>query len=721
MTASESAGTQAPAWLRRTGAISWRLLAIAGLGAFLIWLAFLLGTVTASVLLSLIVAAAFAPMVKRLVDRGWSRTKAAAATTATALLVVVGVFVLLALALLPEIASVVTATLAGVDELRAELAVASVDPVVADQIAAAVESIRAWIGERIGALAGAIADVVTVGILALFLTFFMLQDGQKAWAWMLQPTNAHKRELIDSSGQDAVGRVGGYLRGTAVLSAIRAVAYGVFLWLFGVPYALMLAVLVFVGGFIPYLGGIVSMVVVLLVALGTVGTQTTVILMLLVLVTSAVVSNVVRPAVYGKAMHLHPAIILIALPAGAAVAGIIGLFVAIPVTALVVAIGGAAIAALEPEEPPASGGLVSGWVDRLAQWSWRLLAAIGVSAVALFVIGQAPVVVTPVLLATIIAATMAPLARVLRRRGWSAGLASLAVTGGAVLAIVFVVVVAVVQLAPALRGTVAASVDGAASLEDDAGGTLAWVESAAQTIGDGVLSAMAAILQAIGAASVVFVLAALLSFYFLRDGPGAWQKILARARHWRREPLDNAGRRSVEVLGGYMFGTAAISAVGAISQLTIMLIMGLPFAVPVAVLSFILAFIPYIGGFITTGIAFLIAVQFGTPTQIVIMFVYTLVFNIVQGNVVTPIVYNRAVNLHPAIVLLAIPAGGAVAGIAGMFLAVPFLAVVAAIWRPSLYVLGERPPVQPEQAVEMPDAPALPAPSKEALGTQPVD
>jgi predicted PurR-regulated permease PerM len=178
----------------------------------------------------------------------------------------------------------------------------------------------------------------------------------------------------------------------------------------------------------------------------------------------------------------------------------------------------------------------------------------------------------------------------------------------------------------------------------------------------------------------------------------------------------------VEVLGGYMFGTAAISAVGAISQLTIMLLMDLPYAVPIAVLSFILAFIPYIGGFITTGIAFLIAVQFGTPTQIVIMFVYTIVFNIIQGNVVTPIVYNRAVNLHPAVVLLAIPAGGAVAGVAGMFLAVPFLAVVAATWRTSLFVLGERPPVMPEPAIEAPSAiDEGIATGAEALGTPPAD
>jgi predicted PurR-regulated permease PerM len=162
----------------------------------------------------------------------------------------------------------------------------------------------------------------------------------------------------------------------------------------------------------------------------------------------------------------------------------------------------------------------------------------------------------------------------------------------------------------------------------------------------------------------------------------------------------------VGILGGYMFGTAVISAVGAITQLLIMVVLGLPFAIPIAVLSFIAAFIPYIGGMITTGLAFLVAVEFGTPPQVLIMFVFTIVINIVQGNIVTPLVYKRAVNLHPAVVLLAIPAGGAVAGIAGMFLAVPFLAVVATTWRTVLRVLGDPPATDPP--VEQPEATGAP-------------
>ena len=180
---------------------------------------------------------------------------------------------------------------------------------------------------------------------------------------------------------------------------------------------------------------------------------------------------------------------------------------------------------------------------------------------------------------------------------------------------------------------------------------------------------------------------------------------MSRATPWRRALLHEGGVDATEILGGYMLGTAAISAVGAISQLLIMLILGLPFAVPIAILSFIACFIPYIGGFVTTGLAFLIAVAYGTPPQIVIMFIYTIVFNLVQGNIVTPLVYSRTVSLHPAVVLLSIPAGAALAGIAGMFLIVPILAVIQTTWQSVVLLLGDRPaaPPAPPAPVETAD------------------
>ncbi|MEI8335013.1 MAG: AI-2E family transporter, partial [Chloroflexota bacterium] len=109
------------------------------------------------------------------------------------------------------------------------------------------------------------------------------------------------------------------------------------------------------------------------------------------------------------------------------------------------------------------------------------------------------------------------------------------------------------------------------------------------------------------------------------------------------------------------------------------------------VLSFFGGFIPYIGSFITTGIAFLVTVAVGSPTDIAVMAVFTIVFNIVQGNFVAPLVYGRAVSLHPAVVLIAIPAGSTIAGVFGMFIVVPFIGVVAATWRTVLFVLGNGP------------------------------
>ncbi|MCC6619567.1 MAG: AI-2E family transporter [Chloroflexi bacterium] len=73
------------------------------------------------------------------------------------------------------------------------------------------------------------------------------------------------------------------------------------------------------------------------------------------------------------------------------------------------------------------------------------------------------------------------------------------------------------------------------------------------------------------------------------------------------------------------------------------------------------------------------------------MMAWTIVFNLVQGNLVTPLVYGKTFSLHPAIILLAIPAGGDVAGILGMFLVVPFVAIVAATWRPLLELIGGEP------------------------------
>lgn len=663
---------------------------IIALGAVLIALAFVLGTVTASVIVALIVAATFAPLGRSLRERGWSGSASAAAVTGAAVVVGGLLLFLLALAFVPYIPDVVDNIQSGIESLEASV-VASGSPELALQFAAAGSAVTAWLSENLAVLVGSVANVVTIGLLALFLTFFLLQDGEKGWGRAMQVTEGWRRERIDEAGRQALTRVGGYLRGTAVLSAIVAVTDLVYMVILGVPLAAPLAVLAFLGGFVPYVGGLIATGAILLTAWGAVSGQTALILLVLISGTRLIVSNVLRPIVYGSRVGLHPGVILLVLPAGAAFAGILGVFAAVPVAVFVASITASVIAALGPgtDEPHPAG--VPPWLDRLAQWGWRLLAVFVVLLAAVVIIGQVPLVAAPILIASIVAASIAPLVAALRRRGWSSQRAALAATGGSVLAILGVMALAVVALGPGLAQAVGGGVDGAEQAGEATGGALAWLGSAADEVGTNVLGAVAGILQALSELAVVLLLSALLTFYLLRDGGKGWDRMTQHLHPWQRDQLQTTVSESIGVLGGYMGGTAVISAVGALSQLLIMLLLGLPYAVPVAILSFFACFIPYVGGFVTTGLAFLISVAYGDLGTIVIMGIYTVLFNIVQGNIVTPLVYRRAVHLHPAVILLAIPAGGALAGIIGMFLAVPILALFATIRLPVMRLLEGEP------------------------------
>jgi predicted PurR-regulated permease PerM len=210
--------------------------------------------------------------------------------------------------------------------------------------------------------------------------------------------------------------------------------------------------------------------------------------------------------------------------------------------------------------------------------------------------------------------------------------------------------------------------------------------------------------------ALALLLALLMTFFLLRDGPGWWAAAMGRLPAGRRVPVAEAGSRAVDVLAGYMVGTAIISAFGGITTGLILVVLGLPLAVPIAVVGFFFGFIPYLGSFLSTALALLVTVALGTTTDVVVMLVFTVVFNIAQGNFVTPLVYGRSLSLHPAVVLMAIPVGNEVAGILGMFLVVPAAAIVAATWRLLLRAIDG--PVAPEPAAVAPvSAPVAPDPA----------
>ena len=699
--------TLVPSWLQRLAAFGWRVLVTLALGIVLVQLAMLLGVVTASILVALIVAATFAPYVRRLRDRGWNRTKAAAVVSLVALGAIVVTALLLAVAFLPYVAELLAAVRAGGEAVRDALANAGLPPVATNLVAFAIDQIRSFIATAASEIAGPIAALVTALILGGFLTFFLLQDGDRAWTWTVGPLKDWRSEAITASGRVALERVGGYLRGTAILAATDAISDFIFLLILGVPLAGPLAVLVFVGGFIPYLGGFIATTVLVLVTLATNGPTDVVILLALITIMNLIQGNLLAPVIYGQALDVHPAIVLVALPIGAALFGILGLFAALPVVAFGLAIAPAIVFALDldPEDRTRRSGYVPVWLDRLAQWSWRGLIVIGLVAVAVAAAVRVPTVILPVILATVLAATLDPVADALRRRGWSRSRSALTVTLGSALGVIGIVVVTIVTMVGPLQEMLDLAVEGSGgAILSDIG-----LPELVSALSSGLLENVSALVANIAALFVVLLLATLLTFYFLKDGESVWGRALDRVTPVRRGLLTDVGQRATDVLGGYMVGTGAISLFGAVSTAVLMVILGLPLVLPIAVLGFFLGFIPYIGSFIATALAFLVTYAVGDSTAIVIMFIWTIVFNIVQGNFVAPLVYGRTVSLHPAIVLLAIPAGSALAGVIGMFLVVPFLGVVAATWRSLLQAVDDPAHTAAPGAASASAAPAPPA------------
>jgi predicted PurR-regulated permease PerM len=478
---SWSAVSVAPPWLVNLSALGLRVLALAALLVAVGYLAAVLWVVTASIIVSIVIAALFAPYVLRLRNGGRSRAAAAAIVWVVAMLVLIAIVVLLAIVFVPYIADALSWLQAGVEKLQADLAKLQVPPIVGNLVHDLVGLVRQVLTNDGGGLVSAAASVVTVMILATFLVFFFLKDGDKAWVWLFQAASEQKRERITEAGDDALTRVGGYLRGTTVLSAIIAITDFAFMWILGVPVAGPLAVLVFLAGYIPYFGGLVTTALILLVAYAALGPVPVVILLLLIAIRNAILGYTLRPVIYGRSVNLHPALVLLVLPAGYSVAGVIGLFAAVPLTAVVFAVARATVAIIEPDPPPPLPGLVPAWLDRVAQWSWRLLVAGALASLLLALFVTIPLVLIPVLIALILAATLDPLVTALVRRGRSRGVAAAIAVGGSSLAIIGLIVLAVVVLAEQVGDVATTTQSGAKAVDSAAGGFLGAGSAAVST------------------------------------------------------------------------------------------------------------------------------------------------------------------------------------------------------------------------------------------------
>ena len=549
-------------------------------------------------------------------------------------------------------------------------------------------SIRAALAPDVAGLVGKIADIGTVLVLGTFLTVFLLADGDKGWAWAMGHLRPWQAGVVTESARTGLDHVAWYVRRTAVLAALDAIVVGVVLAVFGVPLAGSLAVVAFIAGFVPYLGAVAGGAIVGFAALALGGPLAAIAVLAALFATWILATRVLAGTSLGGGSAISPVLVLVAIPAGLTLFGLLGLLALLPATVFVLAVWRSVITALDLAPPDGSGTDVDAavdppdlpegvplWLERVAQWSWRGLVLAALAGLVIGLIVQLPQVVVPTVLAVVFAATLLPVVDALQRRGWGRGLASAASTLGVIAFVVVSVGAAIALTIGPMHDVIEAAAAGAASID------LEWLRAAILDAGSGVELDVIGLLVNTTEVAIGVLLAVLMAFFFLRDGRVWWRGAVARVATDRRAPVGEAGHRAIDVLAGYMVGTAAISAFGGITSGLIMVVLGLPLAIPITVIGFFAGFIPYVGSFITTGLALMVTLAFGTTTDVVVMLIFTVVFNIAQGNFVTPIVYGKSLSLHPAIVLMAIPVGNEVAGVLGMFLVVPAAAMVAATWR----------------------------------------
>jgi predicted PurR-regulated permease PerM len=187
-----------------------------------------------------------------------------------------------------------------------------------------------------GILSGALTlgEVATAAILALFVAFFLLKDGPVMWHWLLEQLPRRSRPVMEDLGPPSWDTLTRYIRGILIIAVIDAVGIGIALALIGVPFALALALLVLVGGFIPYIGATISGSVAVLVALAANGPVDALLVLIAVLAVQQIEGNLLEPFIVGHQVRLHPVAVVVAVFAGALLAGIAGAIMAVPLVAV---------------------------------------------------------------------------------------------------------------------------------------------------------------------------------------------------------------------------------------------------------------------------------------------------------------------------------------------------------------------------------------------------
>jgi predicted PurR-regulated permease PerM len=195
-----------------------------------------------------------------------------------------------------------------------------------------------------------------------------------------------------------------------------------------------------------------------------------------------------------------------------------------------------------------------------------------------------------------------------------------------------------------------------------------------------------------------------MAFFLLLDSRRILRFIFRELGPERGEAFERISQDVYRAVAGYVAGNVFISVIAGVSSYIVMKLLGLPFAVPLAVLVGFFDLIPLVGSTIAGVVVAIVAAIVGFPGKLIIWVVFLIVYQQVENNVIQPVVYRRTVAIHPLIVIVAVLIGASLLGVLGALLAIPIAATVQIVvkeyWQyrhtPLLPDDGPPPQVQPE-------------------------
>ncbi|MEV6425117.1 AI-2E family transporter [Streptomyces sp. NPDC051662] len=323
-----------PESARRLAAWCGVVLVIAGVGAVAIWLVVTFKTAVTPVLLAILGTALLGPLYRRLVALRLNRSLAAGLTCVAVVAVVGGAGYIVVSALVDNGDQIMTSLRQAARDMARHFGAAGTS---LDDLAKNAKTLIGKFGATAasGVLTGisVVGELIATAVLALLLMFFFLRDSERAADALRAFAPRTTGDTVEAMARRAFGAVEGFMRGTTVIALIDAVCITVGLLILRVPGAVGLGALVFVGAYIPYLGAFLSGAVAVLVALADRGLVIGLWALGVVLAVQVLEGHVLQPMIQSRTVQMHPAVVILAITAGASVAGILGILLAVPLTA----------------------------------------------------------------------------------------------------------------------------------------------------------------------------------------------------------------------------------------------------------------------------------------------------------------------------------------------------------------------------------------------------